>query len=34
MTTIRLNGRPGSGINHVINADGAAVITTKKSQVE
>jgi len=34
MTTIRLNGRPGSGINHVINADGAAVITTKKAQVE
>ncbi len=31
MVTIRLAGRRGSGINHVINGTGAAVITTRKA---
>jgi hypothetical protein len=32
--TIRLSGRPNSGINHVINGTGAAVITTRKAMVD
>jgi hypothetical protein len=34
MVTIRLGGRPNSGINHVINGKGAAVITTRKAVVD
>jgi hypothetical protein len=34
MITIRLNGQPNSGIKHVINGTGAAVITTQKTMVE
>jgi hypothetical protein len=34
MITIRLNGQPNSGIKHVINGTGAAVITTRKTMVE
>ena len=34
MVTIRLSGRPNSGINHVINGQGAAVITTRKAIVD
>jgi len=34
MVTIRLSGRPNSGINHVINGKGAPVITTRKSVVD
>jgi len=35
MVTIRLGGgRPGSGINHVINGSGNPVITTQKSTVD
>ncbi len=36
MVTIRLEGLPGSGIRHVINSKGAAVVTDreKKAQVE
>jgi hypothetical protein len=33
MIILRLNGKPGSGINHVINGTGASVITTKESRV-
>ena len=31
LVTIRLAGRPGSGINHVINGTGAAVISTRQA---
>jgi hypothetical protein len=31
MITIRLNGRPGSGIGHVLNDQGEAVINTKSA---
>lgn len=34
MVTIRLSGRPNSGINHVINGSGASVITTRKAIVD
>jgi len=34
MVTIRLSGRPNSGINHVINGTGGAVITTRKAIVD
>ncbi len=34
MVTIRLSGRPNSGINHVINGRGAAVITSRKAVVD
>jgi len=34
MVTIRLAGRPGSGIYHVINGAGAAVISTRKAIVD
>ena len=34
MVTIRLGGRPNSGINHVINGTGAAVITRRKAVVD
>jgi hypothetical protein len=34
MVTIRLNGRPGSGMNHVINGIGNAVISTQKAMVD
>lgn len=34
MVTIRLGGRPKSGINHVINGLGSPVITTKKAVVD
>jgi hypothetical protein len=34
MVTIRLNGLPKSGINHVINGKGPAVITTRKATVD
>jgi hypothetical protein len=34
MVTIRLSGRPNSGINHVINGRGGAVITTRKAVVD
>ncbi|HEY5913184.1 MAG TPA: coagulation factor 5/8 type domain-containing protein [Verrucomicrobiae bacterium] len=33
MVTIRLSGRPNSGINHVINGTGDAVIATRKAIV-
>ena len=33
MVTLRLNGKPGSGIAHVINDKGDAVISTMKAQV-
>ena len=33
MVTLRLNGRPGSGINHVLNDQGDAVIDTKIARV-
>lgn len=33
MITLRLGGKPGSGINHVINANGAAVISTNEARV-
>ncbi len=33
MVTIRLSGRPNSGINHVISGTGDAVITTRKAIV-
>jgi hypothetical protein len=33
MVTIRLSGQPNSGINHVINGTGDAVITTRKAIV-
>jgi hypothetical protein len=33
MITIRLSGKPGSGINHVINSDGDAVIDKRKAMV-
>jgi hypothetical protein len=33
MVTIRLSGRPNSGINHVINGTGGAGITTRKATV-
>ncbi len=34
MVTIRLSGRPNSGMNHVINGRGGAVITTRKAIVD
>jgi hypothetical protein len=34
LVTIRLAGRPNSGINHVINNLGSAVITTRKAVVD
>jgi hypothetical protein len=34
MVTIRLNGRPDSGIRHVINGTGDSVITTQKATVD
>jgi hypothetical protein len=34
MVTIRLSGQPNSGISHVINGKGAAVITTRKAIVD
>jgi hypothetical protein len=34
MVTIRLSGRPNSGINHVINGKGSPVITTRKAVVD
>jgi len=34
MVTIRLGGKPDSGINHVINDRGEAVITTRKAIVD
>lgn len=34
MVTIRLSGRPNSGINHVINGLGSSVITTRKAVVD
>jgi hypothetical protein len=34
MITVRLNGKPGSGINHVLNGTGAAVITTKTAMLD
>lgn len=34
MVTIRLSGQPNSGINHVINGRGSAVITTRKAIVD
>jgi hypothetical protein len=34
MVTIRLSGRPNSGISHVINGQGAPVITTRKAIVD
>jgi hypothetical protein len=34
MVTIRLSGRPNSGINHVINGKGSPVITTRKAIVD
>ncbi len=33
MITFRLGGRRGSGIKHVINDNGAAVIFTKEARV-
>lgn len=34
MVTLRLAGKPGSGIRHVINGTGDSVITTKKAVVD
>jgi hypothetical protein len=34
MVTIRLSGKKGSGINHIINGRGAAVITTRKAVLD
>lgn len=34
MITLRLGGQRGSGINHVINANGAAVILTNEARVK
>ncbi len=34
MVTIRLNGKPGSGIRHVVNGRGDPVITTRKAIVD
>lgn len=34
MVTIRLSGRPNSGMNHVINGRGGAVVTTRKATVD
>jgi hypothetical protein len=34
MVTIRLSGRPNSGINHIINGKGSPVITTRKAVVD
>ncbi len=34
MVTIRLGGKTGSGINHVINSTGASVISTQKPTVD
>jgi hypothetical protein len=34
MITIRLSGQPGSGIGHVINGQGDAVIEKKKAIVK
>jgi hypothetical protein len=34
LTTIRLGGKPGSGINRVINDEGEPVITTRKATVK
>jgi hypothetical protein len=34
MVTIRLGGRPNSGINHVINGTGDPVISTRKATVD
>jgi hypothetical protein len=34
MVTIRLSGKPNSGINHVINGTGASVISTRKATVD
>ncbi|MCX8108616.1 MAG: coagulation factor 5/8 type domain-containing protein [Verrucomicrobiae bacterium] len=34
MVTIRLGGRPNSGIKHVINGKGESVITTRKAVVD
>lgn len=34
MVTIRLSGRPNSGIKHVINGTGDPVITTRKAMVD
>lgn len=34
LVTIRLSGRTNSGISHVINGQGAAVITTRKAVVD
>jgi hypothetical protein len=31
LVTIRLAGRPGSGINHVINGTGPSVISTRQA---
>jgi hypothetical protein len=31
LVTIRLNGRPNSGISHVLNGLGAPVITSRKA---
>ena len=34
MVTIRLSGKPNSGIKHVINGTGDSVITTRKAIVD
>jgi hypothetical protein len=34
MVTLRLNGMKGSGIKHVINGEGSAVITTQMARVK
>ena len=34
MITLRLNGQPGSGIKHVINGTGDAVITNRQARVD
>jgi hypothetical protein len=34
MITLRFGGKPGSGINHVINGNGTAVISAKEARVE
>ena len=34
MITLRFGGKPGSGINHVINTNGGAVISAKEARVK
>ena len=34
LVTIRLSGKPGSGINHIINGRGSPVITTRKAVLD